>query len=351
MRPFNEKYNMSQIVINSQNETDVLGIKVSRCNVEDVNEIQILEEIYKGKYDLCRLKLPAEDEMISNKLVSLGMPFFFSGSIRRYRTPIKEKSQGDFFHPKMTYEMYDGSKDELLMQMLKGTWGDYPLGYYRTPYLCELVNKEVEIESVFQFYKKNNLNSLNPNNSIMFMNDEGNYVGFFALNKVDGQLESHIGGILEPFRKGGYFLDMLRYIKNYCVDEGLSHFVFGARNENAQVQKIFQDVGFRPVGSENVFHILPFMTLSQVDKHVLTHQKTDLVNLLSVVNSYANQYYSDFQISAFQYSALDNSLVNQYSNELIVSIPIKTEKYFLILVQLNNEIGEVCKCYYFTGRT
>lgn len=341
---------MTQIVFNSQNETDILGFKVSRCNEEDVNEQQLLKEIFKGQFDICRLKLPAEDEMISNKLESIGMPFFFSGSIRRYKTPIKEKPSGDFFHPKMTYEMYNGSQDILLMEMLKGTWGDYPLGYYRTPYLCELVNKEIEIESVFQFYKKSNLNSLNPHNSIMFMNDQGKYVGFFALNEIDGRLESHIGGILEPYRKGGYFLDMLRYIKNYCLDHELSHFVFGARNENATVQKIFQDVGFRPIGSENVFHILPFMSLSQVDSLVLKNQNDDIQNLLSIVNEYATKYFTDFKISKFQSSEIN---LKDEMNELyqwIVSMPIKTEKYFLVLIQKVLDSGEVHKCYYFTGK-
>lgn len=83
---------MTQIVFNSQNETDILGFKVSRCNEEDVNEQQLLNEIIEGRYDICRLKLPAEDEMISMKLESLGIPFFFSGSIRRYRTKIIEKT-------------------------------------------------------------------------------------------------------------------------------------------------------------------------------------------------------------------------------------------------------------------
>ncbi|HUH73269.1 MAG TPA: hypothetical protein VLZ75_02570 [Chitinophagales bacterium] len=341
---------MTQIVFNSQNETDILGFKVSRCNEEDVNEQQLLNEIIEGRYDICRLKLPAEDEMISMKLESLGIPFFFSGSIRRYRTKIIEKPSGDFFHPQMTYEMYDGSQEELLMEMLKGTWGDYPLGYYRAPYLCELVNKEVEIESVFNFYKKNNLNSLHPKNSIMFMNDQGNYVGFFALNHVSGELESHIGGILEPYRKGGYFLDMLRYIKNYCVDQKLSHFVFGARNENAIVQKIFQDVGFRPIGSENVFHILSFMSLSQVDKVVLNSHEDDFGTLLRIVNEYATQYFSDFYISKIQSSEINRKQEKNDLYQLIVSMPIKTEQFFLVLIQKVLESGEVLKCYYFTGK-
>ena len=132
------------------------------------------------------------------------------------------------------FEKYD-AQDRLLKDMLVGTWGDYPLGYYRTPYLQYLSNKEIEIESVFQFYKKFNDNRDYPNNSIMFIRHKDVYVGFFALNIVGSDLESHIGGILAPYRKSGYFLDKLRYIKRFCVDHHLEHFIFGARNENAEV--------------------------------------------------------------------------------------------------------------------
>ena len=182
------------------------------------------------------------------------------------------------------------------------------------------------------------------------MNDQGNYVGFFALNHVSGELESHIGGILEPYRKGGYFLDMLRYIKNYCVDQKLSHFVFGARNENAIVQKIFQDVGFRPIGSENVFHILSFMSLSQVDKVVLNSHEDDFGTLLRIVNEYATQYFSDFYISKIQSSEINRKQEKNDLYQLIVSMPIKTEQFFLVLIQKVLESGEVLKCYYFTGK-
>lgn len=50
-------------------------------------------------------------------------------------------------------------------------------------------------------------------------------------------------------------LDKLRYIKEYCITHNLTHFIFGARNENSRVQRIFQHVGFEAIGSENVFHI------------------------------------------------------------------------------------------------
>lgn len=251
----------------SETESSVLGLKVGRCNTDILDQHTLARLITDESYDLCRLKIPAEEEMASLKLQETGLPFFFSGSIRRYKTRVDSYPPGDFLHPTMLYEMYDGSQDELLLDMLRGTWGTYPLGYYRTPYLCHLVDKEVEIQSVFRFYRKFNLNRDYPQNSILFMREGEHYVGFFALNIVNGNLESHIGGILEPYRRGGYFLDMLRYIRRFCVDHTLPHFLFGARNENAEVQRIFHEQGFVPTGTENVFHIASLLSHS-VKGHV-----------------------------------------------------------------------------------
>ena len=246
----------------SATESNILGLKVGRCNSDLFDEVALYDQITAGEYDLCRVKVPAEDEMAPYRLNKTGLPFFFSGSIRRYKTKISEPPPGSYNFNDLVFEMYDGTQDQLLKLMLVGTWGTYPLGYYRTPYISDLVTKEKEIESVFQFYKKFNLKRDYPNNSIMFIKHGDEYVGFFALNIVGNNLESHIGGILEPYRKSGYFLDKLRYIKEFCIEHKLEHFVFGARNENAAVQRIFQYVGFQALGSENVFHIPSLLTFT-----------------------------------------------------------------------------------------
>lgn len=333
-------------VFPSQNEIDVLKLKVGRCNEDELDQELLLKEILEGQYDFCRVKNPSEDELTSLKLYQTGLPFFFSGSIRRYKTPIQQKPEGNFIHPEMTYEMYDGSQDDLLMKMLRGTWGIYPLGYYRTPFLKELVDKGKEIEAVFKFYKKSNLNSLHPENSIMFMNYNGNYVGFFALNKIDGGLESHIGGIVEPYRNGGYFLDMLRYIKNFCVDHHLAHFAFGARNENAEVQKIFQYVGFQPIGTENVFHVLPMLSINQVDEWTEEVKEDSLSEILKQADTFIQKYFSNYTIKNIQSTA--TKLSDSTSFKCFFSIPVKTDSEFLVVVKAMEE-ERVLKAWYLNG--
>lgn len=244
----------------SANESNILKLKVGRCVVDSLNEQSFLEQINEGQYDLVRLTVPSEEEYIVNKLEAIKLAYFFSASITRYKTPIANIPVAPYIHHDLIFEEYDGTQTQLLFNLLKGTWGTYPLGYYRTPILNKIITKEIELEAVFEFYKYNNLKSNKPNNTMMFIKHNEQYVGFFALNIIDDRLESHIGGIIELYRTGGYFIDMQEYIKRYCLEHHLKYFCFGARNENRRVQYIFQKYGYLKESTDHVFHVVPMYT-------------------------------------------------------------------------------------------
>jgi hypothetical protein len=327
------------IVDHSETESEVLGLRISRCNQNLFDETELYSGIVAGQYDICRVKVASEDEFAPYRLEKTGLPYFFSGSIRRYKTRITEEPTGTYNYPDLKWEYYDGTQTELLKDMLVGTWGTYPIGYYRSPFLSELLDKEQEIESVFQFYKKNNDSRINPDNTIVFIKHGENYVGFFALNKLNGNLESHVGGILKPYRKGGYFLDKLRYIKEYCIDHQLEHFIFGARNENAEVQRIFQYVGFQPVGSENVFHVASLLSHSEVssttaDLSLSKDPNKNYLPLLDLALTEANK------VRAIQ-GRINFNVNHQESlrpdTQVLFTYPVLTEREILVVMkELNN---------------
>lgn len=308
----------------SEIESALLGFKIGRCNVEDLNENILLKKIIEGKFDIVRLKVPAEDEEISNKLSNLNFPFYFSGSIRRYKTKISNKPSGDFINKSLKFEKYDGTQDKIFEELLTDTWGKYPLGYYRTPILNKLISKSDELKCLYTFYKHQNLNQNNILNTMMFMKDRGQYVGYFALNIIDKNLESHIGGIKKEFQKDGYFLDMLRYIKNHCIDENLENFVFGARNENALVQSIFHKVGFVPIGNENVFHITPFLN-GECEKLDINASKINAANSFEVINQYLTSKFENFELIEFKWYNSSNKY-----NKKVIHLRMLSENMFSV---------------------
>ena len=325
----------------SATESIILGLKIGRCNTNFFDETELYNSILNDKYDLVRLKVCAEDEYAPMRLEKTGIPYFFSGSIRRYKTKILSKPEGSYNYPDLKWEQYDGSQEKLLKDMLIDTWGDYPIGYYRSPYLSQLISKEMEIESVFQFYKNANLPRNNPNNGIVFIKHGDNYVGFFATNIVNGNLESHIGGILKPYRKGGYFLDKLRYIKEMCVEKKLTHFVFGARNENSDVQRIFHHVGFQGIGSENTFHIASLLShnmlppvYSEINLSGCFNKKiVEDISKINILNN--NSLFIKKYSTGFFYPPKDHGILH-----VKYSFPITLEGETIVIVSSISETNE-----------
>lgn len=337
----------------SATESETLGLKTCRCNNDYFDETELYRLLVDGNYDICRVKVTAEDEYAAARLHKSGIPAFFSGSIRRYKTKISAPPDGTYNYPDLVWEFYDGTQKQLLKDMLVGTWGTYPIGYYRSPYLCELVNKEREIESVFRFYEKQNNPAINPENTFVFIKHGENYVGFFALNKVNGNLESHVGGILEPYRKGGYFLDKLRFIKQYCLDNGLPYFIFGARNENAAVQRIFQHVGFQPIGCENVFHMASLLSFGREHSEEITVNADNDVNkmrllVLAECQRIADKFLPKADHISFRLNHHHPIINNQV--KLRFSLPVVTTCNILIVVQCESSPGAYFTAYYAAER-
>ncbi len=340
----------------SANETNLLNIKVGRCVASNFDELSLSEQILKEEYDICRLTVPASDEDAVVKLERTGLPYYYSGSIIRYKTRIADLAEGTFLHKDLQYEKYDGTQDGLLLQLLIGTWGTYPIGYYRTPFLNQLVTKEQEILCVFEFYKNHNLQKDFPNNTIMFIRDKENYVGFFALNIIDDRLESHIGGIVEPYRNGGYFFDMQEYIRRFCIEKKLKYFAFGARNENRRVNEIFQKFGYTASDADNIFHIVSLLshtTENKINQDELIIENEDAKTTYTKISAIATKNAN---------SIIDNSFlnlhlkINQLKNitpgkyNIITTFPVISSNETLITIKIYNTDNRLISFGYFSSK-
>ena len=330
-------------------ESEEMQMKVGRIAIETeaLDSTNLANKILEDGYDLCRLKISAEEENTIEELEKLDFPFYFSASIRRYKTPVEELTVGTFINQGIEYEKYDRPKDDLLYQMLDECWGDYPMGYYRTPYLKELISKKQELECVFRYYKKYNLQSDFPNNTIMFMKHNGRYVGFFALNVIGDRLESHIGGILKAYQKYGYFYDMQEYIRRFCVDNHLKYFCFGARNENSRVQSIFQKFGYKATITENIFHIVPLLSASKVQnitsslviEHETSLEKHQLLLQFFNSNERINELMPNFKSQEFKTNNINALVKGIYS--ITISVPIITDELLWSSLKVSDSANKI----------
>ena len=71
-------------------ESEEFNMKVGKIVAEDFSSDGLRTAIVEGGYDLCRVKVSADVEDTVLKLEKAGLPHFFSGSIRRYKTEVKK---------------------------------------------------------------------------------------------------------------------------------------------------------------------------------------------------------------------------------------------------------------------
>lgn len=333
--PSNSMISISQI------ESDIIGLKVARFNCATFDPKDLHNELVRNRFDLCRLKTPSENEYAVSVLQQMGLPFFFSGSIRKYRTRIADNPNIHYLHNNLVFEMYDGTQDLLLKDMLKKTWGTYPIGYYRSPYLDTLIGKETELECVYQYYKKYNNNIEYPMNKIMFMKDGDKYIGVFTLNQTANVLECNLAGILPEYRSGGYFHDEMNFKKEYCIKHGIEFFTFGARNENASVQRIFQHLNFQTIGTDNVFHISPLLShtinLPIIKSFNLSnYTKTEVCSLLQKEATTLINQKTIIESISFKVCGLD-ALSLEPHTEIQFTFPVLQENKQLIVLKSTDE--------------
>lgn len=244
---------MAESIIESKLESEIFGLKVGRYNTDSIDTNIILDN--KNKFDIIRVKTSCRDEYAVKKLYDTGLKFYFSGGVRRYQVNCIKAPLPEYTHPEISFTEYSSEYQTHLFEIMKSSWGEYPIGYYRTPIIGEAITKELELQCIFRYYTENYTKE-NPENFlwIMYLGDKP--VGFIALNLITDGVDSTIAGILKEYQNQGLFPNILRFIRRFCRERNLSFFNCGARNENLYSQKAFENDFMRATDVEYIYHII-----------------------------------------------------------------------------------------------
>lgn len=244
---------MSESILHSIIESKILGLRIGRYNTLSIDNQLITKNA--ENFDLIRVKTSCKDEFAVQKMYETKIPFFFSGGVRRYRVNCFEAPLQEYTHMSIGFEKCTEKHRDILYYIMKDSWGEYPLGYYRTPIINEFVTKERELECLFQYYIEFYTNN-SPLNHLWLMYFENKPVGFLALNNLEDGVDSTIAGILKSFQNNGLFPNILRFIRKYCRENGLKYFNCGARLENIYSQRAFENDFMKAVDNEYIYHIV-----------------------------------------------------------------------------------------------
>jgi hypothetical protein len=76
-------------------------------------------------------------------------------------------------------------------------------------------------------------------------------------------VDSTIAGFLKIYQGQGLFTNILRHIRQFCRNMGVTYFCCGARNENYYSQKAFEKDFMTCAGTDYIFHGLPWLSTNR----------------------------------------------------------------------------------------
>ncbi len=249
------------MIVTSLNETERLGLKVGHLTTEALDPAALSAALIEGRFDLCRLKIRVDHAPDSGvaALESAGFPYYHAGGILRYRVDYRRTR----YRPRAPEDVgleflhVDESNRPRLAALVRESFGDDPIGYYKTPWLAAIVSKDAELDCLIDYY----LDGRVTEKLELIVRKDGRDAGFIVLSIDGGTVHTPLLGILPEMRGLALFHPMRDYIHSYASERGMRE-EEGARIDNLMSQNLFGQDGLEHVANETIFHVLPLLSRS-----------------------------------------------------------------------------------------
>lgn len=208
----------------SEKESGVLGVRIARGVLSpNWQPDTLLNETFDGRYDFLRLKLPSDDEQVFEKLEKLGMHYSLHSILVRNSVTITQGHAVPYRPLRVTFELYDGSNEAELRQLVKNSWGNRTAVNYHNPNFRNWVSYEQEMEGSAAYGTEFNY-KVNPDMPNWIVSLQGKPIGF-VLGKVSQEgFEGIMYSIVPDFRGHNYAEDIMLFLKKWCFEQGIHRF-------------------------------------------------------------------------------------------------------------------------------
>ena len=172
------------------------------------------------------------------------------------------------------------------------TFSENYAAFFKNPILDKMVSREKKL-TLFgrwaaSFYTEND------NGKITWLaKHKGEYIGFMAIQYTNNKSwEPVIAGVLPKYRKAGYFIDLIRSVRNYCVTHQIewTYAKSQAQNINAYRAYVGEDMSMYKMSlSININSLLSFSCEEIVSETItILGEKNAFLN---AANDYVFQNY------------------------------------------------------------
>lgn len=230
---------MTNLLRDSANESSVLGLAIGRfkgSNIED--EEALKREILSSPYEVVKCNLEAYDPAIYAKLDHIGLPYYVLGVLLQYRINFKRHAIKPLYHESAKLVPYTNELRETLYEMAYEVFKPVPGSFFKNPKLENKLDEDKQARLMAD-YICSFREDLRPNHFTYLLHYREEYVGFIAFYFENGDGYAEFAGV-RPSKTPGFYIDLVRFIQNHCIENGIHWGHASGQIQNTVVHKVYQ---------------------------------------------------------------------------------------------------------------
>lgn len=314
----------------SAKESEVLGVRIARGVLgRKWQPTQLKQDALAGRYDFLRLKLPSNDEQVFAKLDALGMPYCLHSILVRNSVDITAAHAHPYRDLRVTFELFDGSNEAAMKQLVKDSWGERTAVNYHNPNFRHWVSYGQEMDGSAAYACEFNYTH-NPTMPNWMVKLQGKPIGF-VLGKVSEEgFEGIMYSIVPEFRGHNYAEDIMLFLKKWCFEQGIARFYNDVVFQNMPSLKSIVTESIVPV--ETYLNVTISSLLSASKGPTLELDLPNGINNLQQwVATHAHRWASTELILQSMIASVSSGLL-QKATKMLVSIPVNENNSKLVLL-------------------
>lgn len=243
------------LIYYSAKESELASLRIGRGGrIVSFNPNYLKQEILVGQYDICRLKVRANDEELFNRFRQVGFPFFLYSVIVRNSVQI---SAADLvsIDSNLEFELYNGTRADALGAMIRNSILQRSATNYKRGLFENLIPVSVELDAAVHYYTTEFSGVASSNKIGWLVKDAAQYIGFVLCEiTANKKLEGIFYGI-DPTHRGSkkHARTIMQFLKKHSAENGLTHF------ENDVVVPNFPS--WRSIVGENVLPVEAYINV------------------------------------------------------------------------------------------
>jgi GNAT superfamily N-acetyltransferase len=220
----------------SKVESDRFGKKIYRGTLDTIDIPLISECLGTNDSDILIFRVPVSEQPSLYKLNKLGREVIVADTLVYYQVDLNKTFYNPIKNKDQFLRQATPADTEIFKELIPVIFKDYTTHYFSNPLL-----DRTKINEGYTEWAINYINAPQKVNFISYVDERP--AGFITCNLDEEGAEIILNGVHPEYAGKGLYSDMVRYVKQYYHDMGVSVLRVSTQIQNIKVQSVWSKEG------------------------------------------------------------------------------------------------------------